>query len=107
VNPDCLDDVQGLNRNVYPRLKLLHWLQEVCSKIGFQRETFYLAHSFVDMALSKRVQNLSEYQLLGVTALYMATKMEEVQYTPCRKFSGYTLNEFSPQQIAVEEARLV
>ena len=26
MNPDCLDDVQGLNRNVYPRLKLLHWL---------------------------------------------------------------------------------
>jgi hypothetical protein len=43
---------------------------------------------------------LDELQLLGITALYVAMNVEEVDLKSCRKFSEYTDGAFSPVQIA-------
>ena len=64
------------------RAILTDWLQEVCSDFLFKRETFHCAVNAVDRFLS--VENdwpKSELQLLGVSALFLCAKMEEV-YTP-------------------------
>ena len=52
---------------------------------------------YVDMALSKVFQKLEEFQLLGITALYIAMNIEEVDLKSCRKFSEYTNGAFSPK----------
>ena len=45
-------------------------------------------------------------QLVGTTALFMASKMEEVQFTPCKRFSESTLNKFSVHDITQMEQQM-
>lgn len=82
---------------------LLNWLQDVCWQVGFQRQTYYLAQVYCDMALTRTRQSLQELQLLGITALYISMKNEEVELKSCGKFSEYTMGAFTPNQIALKE----
>lgn len=65
--------------------------------MGFQRQTYYLAQTYIDMALTRTPQKLRELQLLGITALYMSMKVEEVELKSCGKFSEYTRKDFSQE----------
>jgi len=62
------------------RLILVDWLFEVADEFGLQRETVYLAVNYVDRYLSV-VKNCARdvIQLLGVTCLFLAAKLEEVR----------------------------
>ena len=55
---------------------------EVCSDYMFKRETFHYSVNYLDRFLST-VHNISwkHFQLIGLTCLFIAAKMEEV-YTP-------------------------
>ena len=61
------------------RTILIDWMMEVCMEFTLKRETFYYAVNFVDRYLS-RVKNIKKnnLQLIGVTSMYIASKMEEV-----------------------------
>lgn len=64
------------------RAILIDWLQEVSSDYLFKRETFHLSINYVDRYLSSVLHiDKSEFQLIGLSALFMAAKIEEV-YTP-------------------------
>jgi len=62
---------------------------------------------YVDLALSRTFQRFDELQLLGITALYLAMNIEEVDLKSCRKFSECTAGAFSPFQIAQKQRELV
>ncbi|KAM4687306.1 G1/S-specific cyclin-E2 [Discoglossus pictus] len=67
---------------------LLDWLIEVSEVYSLHRETFYLAQDFFDrFMLTQKCVNKSMLQLIGVTALFIASKIEEI-YPP-------KLNEFA------------
>jgi Cyclin, N-terminal domain len=59
------------------RAILLDWMCEVCSDYTLKRETYHYAINYVDRYLTV-VPNVKKkkLQLIGVTALYMASKME-------------------------------
>ncbi|VDP09723.1 unnamed protein product [Soboliphyme baturini] len=61
---------------------LLDWLSEVCEVYKLHRETFHLAVDYTDRYLSKE-KNVpkSRLQLVGITSLFIAAKMEEI-YPP-------------------------
>jgi len=42
------------------------------------------------MVLSRSKQRFEELQLLGITALFIAMNIEEVDLKSCRSFSQYT-----------------
>ena len=89
------------------RAVLLDWIQEVCSDYLFKRETFHYAVNYVDRYLSA-VQHieLKELQLVGLGALFLAAKMEEV-YTP--KIDNIVTaanNSYSQAQLRAMEAQL-
>lgn len=67
-----------------PRMRsiLLDWLMEVCDVYKLRRVTYYLAVDYVDRYLS-RADELpkNQLQLLGITCLFVAAKVEEV-YPP-------------------------
>jgi len=50
---------------------------QVCEAFRLKRETFYLTVDFIDRYLS-RVRDVSkpQLQLIGITALFIATKVE-------------------------------
>ena len=57
--------------------------------------------------LSKKRVRADEFQLLGISALYLAMKMDEVELRRVTEFAFYTENAVSASQIAVQERQIV
>ncbi|XP_017537699.1 G1/S-specific cyclin-E2-like isoform X1 [Pygocentrus nattereri] len=64
------------------RAVLLDWLMEVCEAYVLHRQTFYLAQDFFDrFMLTQEDMQKERLQLIGITALFIASKIEEI-YPP-------------------------
>lgn len=76
-----------------PRMRaiLLDWLIEVCEVYRLHRDTYYLAQDIVDRYLAKS-SNLpkNQLQLLGITALFLSSKMEEIYPPKLAEFAYVT-----------------
>ena len=106
IKADYLDKNQR-NINWTMRAILLDWIQEVCSDYLFKRETFHYAINYVDRYLTLvshiEVKNL---QLIGLGALFLAAKMEEV-YTPkIDNIITAANNSYSQSQVRHTEAKI-
>jgi len=60
------------------RMVLVDWMVEVQLKFRMTSESLYLSVNIVDKYLQKKPVNRDHLQLLGVTALHIASKFEEV-----------------------------
>lgn len=60
----------------------MDWMMEVCMEFQLKRETYHIAVNLVDRFLSTvhDIQKI-ELQLLGVSSLYISSKIEEI-YPP-------------------------
>ena len=105
-NPHYLDHRQK-HLKWQMRAILVDWMQEVCSDYLFKRETFYFAINFVDRYLSIQPDvEKSALQLVGLTALFLSAKMEEV-YTPkVENMVAAANNTYPAQQILALEHSL-
>uniref|UniRef100_A0A8C8AGV3 Cyclin E2 n=1 Tax=Otus sunia TaxID=257818 RepID=A0A8C8AGV3_9STRI len=69
----------SLHSSLQPHMRsiLLDWLLEVCEVYALHRETFYLAQDFFDrFMLTQKNINKSMLQLIGITSLFIASKLE-------------------------------
>ena len=57
---------------------LVDWLMQVHSRFRLLPETLFLAVNIIDRFLSNRVLSLVKFQLVGVTAMFVAAKYEEI-----------------------------
>lgn len=75
-NPHYFDTKQS-NITWIMRAILLDWMMEVCMEYTLKRETYHYAVNYVDRYLSgsPAIQK-GELQLIGVTAMYLASKVE-------------------------------
>ena len=61
------------------RVLLLDWMFEVSSELFLKRQTFYLAVNYVDWFFSKVTGvGREKIQCVGTAALYLSSKMEEI-----------------------------
>lgn len=70
---------QVLHSDLEPQMRsiLLDWLLEVCEVYTLHRETFYLAQDFFDrFMLTQKDVNKNMLQLIGITSLFIASKLE-------------------------------
>lgn len=74
--PDYMDRQKELHWKM--RGILIDWLVEVHQKFRLLPETLFLAVNIIDRFLSLRVCALPKLQLVGITALFIAAKYEEV-----------------------------
>ncbi|OBS57830.1 hypothetical protein A6R68_11050, partial [Neotoma lepida] len=68
-----------LHSDLEPQMRsiLLDWLLEVCEVYTLHRETFYLAQDFFDrFMLTQKDINKNMLQLIGITSLFIASKLE-------------------------------
>lgn len=87
---------------------LNEWLMLLCSQIGFKRETFHLAITLVDVALSKLDPIPStKLQLLGVTCLVIAAKFEEIMCPGIEMYAFSTGEAYSAKEIILFEQYLL
>ncbi|XP_006867446.1 PREDICTED: G1/S-specific cyclin-E1 [Chrysochloris asiatica] len=73
------------------RAILLDWLMEVCEVYKLHRETFYLAQDFFDryMATQENVVK-TLLQLIGISCLFIAAKLEEIYPPKLHQFAYVT-----------------
>lgn len=79
------------NLNADMRAILLDWLIEVSEVYSLHRETFYLAQDFFDRFMMTQISvNKSMLQLIGVTSLFIASKLEEIYPPKLHEFAYVT-----------------
>jgi hypothetical protein len=92
-DPSYMDRQGDINWSM--RSILVEWLIEVHGKFRLLPETIFLAVNLLDRSLQKRVIAVEKLQLVGITALFIASKYEEVICPSISNFlymtdSGYT-----------------
>lgn len=85
------------------RAILVDWLIEVHQKFKLVTETLFLTINLLDRYLSKKTILRSKLQLLGVSALLIACKYEEIYAPDIRDFVYITDKAFTKQEILAME----
>ncbi|BGP19401.1 G2/mitotic-specific cyclin [Rhodosporidiobolus nylandii] len=82
---------------------LVDWLVEIHTKFRLLPETIFLAVNIIDRFLSVRVVSLVKFQLVGVTALFIAAKYEEVCCPSVQNFLYMTDGGYTDEEILKAE----
>lgn len=90
------------------RAILMDWIMDVCACYSLRRDTYYLAVMTVDRYLTL-VPNVprQDYQLVGLTALYIACKSEEITVCRLEKIAQAAGNCYPPASILRMERTLL
>lgn len=102
-DPSMLQRHKGLQ----PRMRaiLLDWLMEVCEVYKLRRETYYLAADYLDRYLTKVKHSVlkNHLQLIGITCLFIAAKVEEIYPPKIAEFAYVTDGACSEDDILRQE----
>lgn len=108
-NPEMLSYHPGLQ----PRMRaiLLDWLIEVCDVYKLHRETYYLAVDYLDRFLSAKNESSktpkTRLQLIGITCLFVAAKVEEIYPPKIGEFAYVTDGACEEEDIIHQEQILL
>ncbi|CAF2053955.1 unnamed protein product [Brassica oleracea var. botrytis] len=104
--PDYIEKVQ---KDVTPTMRgvLVDWLVEVAEEYKLLSETLYLTVSYIDRFLSLKTVNKQRLQLVGVSAMLIASKYEEITPPKVDDFCYITDNTFSKQDVVKMEADIL
>nr|XP_043629142.1 G2/mitotic-specific cyclin S13-7-like isoform X2 [Erigeron canadensis] len=95
------------NLNAKMRAILIDWIVEVHGKFELMPESLYLTINIVDRYLSVRTVPRVEFQLVGISALLMACKYEEIWPPQVDDLIAISDNAYCREQIlAMEKAIL-
>ena len=89
------------------RAILVDWLINVHAKFKLLPETLFLTINLVDRYLSLVVVKKDQVQLVGVAALLIATKYEEIYPPTVKDFIYVTKNAFTRKQILEMERSML
>lgn len=101
ANPDYMDDQSELEWKM--RGILVDWLLEVHTRFRLLPETLFLAVNIIDRFLSAKVVQLDRLQLVGVTAMFIASKYEEVLSPHVQNFRHVADDGFTEDEILSAE----
>ncbi|AEO54252.1 hypothetical protein MYCTH_2296618 [Thermothelomyces thermophilus ATCC 42464] len=92
------DDLEWKTRGI-----LIDWLVEVHLRFHLLPETLFLAVNVVDRFLSEKVVQLDRLQLVGITAMFIASKYEEVLSPHIANFRHIADDGFTEAEILSAE----
>ena len=81
------------------RAILVDWLVEVHFKFKLRQETLFLTISIIDRFLSERIVTKQKLQLVGVTAMLLASKYEEIYAPEVRDFIYISARTYTRDEI--------
>ena len=85
--------------NEKKRAILIDWLIDVNNKFCFKPETLYITINIIDTYLSLKKIQRSNLQLLGVTALFIACKQNEIIFRRLKEYAYITDNAYDINDI--------
>ncbi|KAN0117395.1 A/B/D/E cyclin [Hyaloscypha variabilis] len=100
-NADYMDHQEDLEWKM--RGILVDWLIEVHTRFHLLPETLFLAVNIIDRFLSTKVVQLDRLQLVGVTAMFIASKYEEVLSPHVANFRHVADDGFTEAEILSAE----
>jgi hypothetical protein len=83
--------------------RILSWLIEVHMKFDLMPETLYLTVNIIDRYLSFQTVTKGQLQLVGITAMLIACKYEEIWPPQVNDFIGILPQEYTSKQMVVME----
>ncbi|KAL6847009.1 hypothetical protein ACP4OV_022862 [Aristida adscensionis] len=95
-------DVTGNMRSI-----LVDWLVEVAEEYKLVADTLYLAVSYIDRFLSANPLSRDKLQLLGVAAMLIAAKYEEITAPHVEDFCYITDNTYTRQELVKMETDIL
>jgi hypothetical protein len=96
-NPNYMDDQMDLKWQM--RGILVDWLVEVHTRFRLLPETLFLAVNIVDRFLTNKIVMLDKLELVGVTAMFVAAKYEEVFSPHVQYFRHIADDGFTEEEI--------
>ena len=81
------------------RAILIDWLIDVHLKFNFKQETLYITIYIIDAYLSLKKIERCNFQLLGVTALLIACKQNEILFRKLNEYVYITDNAYTEEDI--------
>ena len=97
IDPDYFHFQTEINSKM--RIILIDWILEVTNKLKFKENTFFITTYIIDAYLSKKFIPRKKFQLLGVTALYISTKLNEIFSGKAKDYAFITDNAFNEKEI--------
>lgn len=99
--PNYMDLQNDIDSN--KRAILINWLVEVSDEYNLNTETLFICIGLIDRFLSVMSVPTSNFQLLGVAAMFIASKYEEIYPPNLYQFVSVTDDTYSGQQIRLME----
>ncbi|GAA6008375.1 hypothetical protein JCM10207_000105 [Rhodosporidiobolus poonsookiae] len=96
-NPRYMDHQTEIEWSM--RTTLIDWLLQVHMRYHMLPETLWIAVNIIDRFLSNRVVSLVKFQLVGVTAMFIAAKYEEIMAPSVEEFVYMTEGGYSRDEI--------
>ncbi|KAH8118223.1 cyclin [Phellopilus nigrolimitatus] len=81
------------------RQTLVDWLLQVHLRYRLLPETLWITINIIDRFLSKRIVSIIKLQLVGVTAMFIAAKYEEILAPSVEEFVFMTENGYTKEEI--------
>jgi hypothetical protein len=90
------------------RTILLDWMMEVCAEFNLKRETFHYAVNYVDryLTISPAIDK-STLQLIGVSSMFIAAKVEEIYPPTATQFAKSTDDGYNIKQVLEMEGKIM
>lgn len=102
---DYMDSQPEINERM--RGILIDWLVDVHSKFELSPETLYLTINIVDRFLAVNLVSRRELQLVGISAMLMASKYEEIWPPEVNDFVCLSDRAYSHEQILIMEKTIL
>ncbi|ANB12923.1 B-type cyclin CLB4 [Sugiyamaella lignohabitans] len=99
---DLQTEIQWSMRSV-----LVDWLVQVHHRFNLLPETLFLTINYMDRFLSIKVVSLSKFQLVGIVALFLAAKYEEINCPSVQEIVYMVENGFSADEILKAERYMI
>ena len=87
------------NITIEMRNILINWLIEVHFQLQYNNSTLFFCISLIDRYLSYNTIERINYQLLGIAALFISCKQEEVSIPNPKDFLFLTENAYTIEQL--------
>jgi hypothetical protein len=98
-----------LQTDLTPKMRaiLIDWMVDVHFKFKLLSETMFLCVSIVDRYLAVKPISRNQLQLVGITAMLIAAKYEELFCPEVRDFVYISDNSFSKDEILAQEIQIL
>jgi len=86
---------------------LIDWVIQACTKFKFADETQFYTVQYIDRFLSFELIERANLQLVGITAIFVAAKFEEISVPSTRDLCYITEDSYTPKELERMELRML